>query len=394
MRCMAERRRLGVLLTHPVQYYAPLFRRLAESPRCDLAVYFAHRPSPADQGKGFGVAFEWDTDLLSGYESRFLENRAANPTASTFAGCDTPEISEIIARERFDAFLVMGWHAKSYWQAMRACWATRTPVLARGDSQFGANGPTLRAWLRLLTHRQFIPRFAACLAVGIRSEEYFRFYGARRVVRSPHFIDNDHFSLGAAATDVEAVRRGWGVSPGAMVAAFVGKLMPGKRPMDLINAAAASGRGDIHLVFVGDGVLRAECEAAARQLGVAATFTGFCNQSALPSIYAAIDTLVLPSESETWGLVVNEAMACGKPVVVSTAVGCTPDLVLEGRTGHAFRVGDVRALAGYLDGLAGAPEARAALGTAARQQISAYTADAAAAGVLTAMEQPARGEHA
>ena len=87
-------------------------------------------------------------------------------------------------------------------------------------------------------------------------------------------------------------------------------------------------------------------------------------------------------------------MACGKPVVVSAAVGCTPDLVLEGRTGHSFRVGDVRQLAGYLDSLAGAPEVRAALGAAARQQISAYTADTAAAGVLTAMEQPARGEHA
>jgi len=383
---MAERRRLGVLVTHPVQYFAPLFRELAAKGGVDLTVYFAHKPTPEEQGAGFGVAFEWDVDLLSGYQSRFLRNASARPAADGYAGYDTPEIADIIHRERFDSFLVMGWHAKSYWQAMRACWSKGTPVLVRGDSQLGPDGPTLRAWARRITHRRFVPRFAACLAVGIRSESYFRFYGARRVVRSPHFVDNVHFARGAATADVEAVRQRWAVPDGRVIAAFVGKLVPKKRPLDLIEAVAASGRRDLHAVFVGDGELREACRRTAERLGVAATFAGFHNQSQLPAAYATMDVLVLPSDArETWGLVVNEAMACGTPAIVSNAAGCAPDLVRDGETGYSYPVGDVARLGLHLDSVASSPELRQRLGDDARRHVARYTAEAAAAGVLEAM---------
>ena len=383
---MTPSRRLGVLLTHPVQYFGPLFRRLAEEPGVDLTVYYAHRPTAEDQGSGFGVAFQWDVDLLGGYDSRFLNNVAAEPSAATFGGCDTPEIAGIVATGRFDAFLVMGWHAKSYWQAMRAGWTAGVPMLVRGDSQLGSEGPSLRAWARMLTHRRFVPRFAACLAVGTRSEEYFRFYGARRVVRSPHFVDNAHFAELAARSEIAATRRGWGIPDGAVVAGFVGKLVPKKHPADLVEAVAASGRRDIHVVYVGDGELRAECEAVARRTGVAVTFAGFRNQTELPAEYAALDVLVLPSDArETWGLVVNEAMACGRPAIVSTAAGCTPDLVVEGKTGYSFPVGDIGALAACLRALPTNRPAFAALGANARAHVAAFTPEAAAAGVVEAL---------
>lgn len=383
---MGDRRRIGVLVTHPVQYFAPLFRRLASEPGVDLTVYYAYQPTPQEQGHGFGVAFEWDIDLLSGYDSRFLTNVSAAPGTSGFAGCDTPEIADIIRREKFDAFLVTGWHAKSHWQAMRACWATGTPVLVRGDSQLGEGRPSLRAWARLITHRQFIPRFAACLAVGARSEAYFRFYGARRIVRSPHFVDNEHFARGAALADAAALRRAWGVAEHAMVAAFVGKLQPIKRPLDLIEAVAASGRTDVHVVYVGDGELRDACRTTAERLDVPTTMAGFQNQNALPATYAAMDVLVLPSSSETWGLVVNEAMACAVPALVSTAAGCVPELIREGVTGYSFPVGDVRMLGDHLSKLASSPQLRHRLGDAARAHISGFTAQAAAAGILEAVD--------
>ena len=384
---MNERRRLGVLVTHPVQYFSPLFRELAGMPGVDLTVHYAHRPTAVEQGAGFGVAFEWDIDLLGGYESRFLRNVSSDPAAEGYAGYDTPEIGEIIGRERFDAFLVMGWHAKSYWQAMRACWANGTPVMVRGDSQLGPGRPSLRALARLATHRRFIPRFAACLAVGIRSEAYFRFYGARRVVRSPHFVDNERFARGAAEADVSAIRRGWDVARGMMVAAFVGKLVPKKRPLDLLRAVAKSGRRDVHVVFVGDGELRNACAELAREMGIPTTFAGFHNQSELPSAYAAMDVLVLPSDvRETWGLVVNEAMACGRPALVSIAAGCAPDLVREGETGSTFPLGDVAGLGGLIGGLAADEARRLRLGAAARAHIGRYTAAAAAAGVVEAIE--------
>jgi len=389
---MGESRRLGVLVTHPVQYFAPLFRQLASEPGLDLTVYYAHQPTPEEQGRGFGVAFAWDVDLLSGYDARFLRNTASNPSAGGFAGYDTPEIAELVASQSFDAFLVMGWHAKSYWQAMRACWSRATPVLVRGDSQLGPGRHSLRAWARLITHRRFVPRFAACLAVGERSEEYFRFYGARRIFRSPHFVDNEHFARRAAATDVAAVRRDWGVREDAMVVAFVGKLVPKKRPLDVLEAVAASGRQDIHVVFVGDGELREACRAAADRLGVATTIAGFHNQRALPAAYAAMDMLVLPSDvRETWGLVVNEAMACGRGAIVSSAVGCVPDLVRDGKTGYTFPVTDVRAFGVQLRLVASQRSLATSVGNRARQHISGFTAGAAAAGVLEALDVAAAG---
>jgi glycosyltransferase involved in cell wall biosynthesis len=380
-------RRLAILVTHPVQYFAPLFRRLAVEPGLELTVFYAHRPTPEEQGRGFGVAFEWDVDLTGGYDARFLRNMSANPSAEGYSGYDSPEIADIVTRERFDAFLVMGWHAKSYWQAIRACWANGTPLLVRGDSQLGTGRPSLRAWARLVTHRQFVPRFAACLAVGIRSEQYFRFYGARRIVRSPHFVDNEHFARGAGATNIAAVRAAWGVAEGALVVAFVGKLLPKKRPVDVLAAVASSGRTDVHVVFVGDGELREECRAAAARLGVSTTFAGFQNQQSLPAVYAAIDVLVLPSDvRETWGLVVNEAMACGRPAVVSSAAGCAPDLILEGETGFTFPVGDVRRLGERLDVLASDRDAVRRMGDGARRHVARYTVAEASAGVMEALE--------
>jgi hypothetical protein len=108
------KRRIGFLVSHPIQYYAPIFRELAQ--RCDLTVFFAHKQDAAGQGKaGYGVAFDWDVDLLSGYENRFLKNVARVPSTQTFAGCNTPEIAEEISAGRFDAFVVPGWSPRGAW---------------------------------------------------------------------------------------------------------------------------------------------------------------------------------------------------------------------------------------------------------------------------------------
>src|SRR3989338_2518915 len=121
--------KLGILATHPIQYYAPLFRRLARIQNLNLAVFYGHNPTSEQQGIGFDVSFHWDVDLTEGYPHVWLNNRSKRPGLQNFSGCDTPEISGIIHREQFDAFLVLGWNTKSMWQAMKACWQTHTPLL-------------------------------------------------------------------------------------------------------------------------------------------------------------------------------------------------------------------------------------------------------------------------
>lgn len=344
--------RIGFLLSHPIQYYAPIFRALAA--RCDLQVFFAHRQSAAGQADaGFGVAFEWDVDLLSGYQSKFLPNVARHPSTDHFNGCDTPGIRKEIAEGRFDALVVPGWALRTYWQGVLAGRKAGVTVLVRGDSQLGGHQ---KAWIRLakrLVFAQVLRRFDGFLYVGQRNRAYLTHYGVpeRRLFFSPHCIDNDLF--GAAS---EAARRDGVADKGAGRRVprilFVGKLMARKRPVDVLCAADMVSRriGPVEVVFAGSGELEPELRRVAAETKVATTFLGFVNQSQLPAVYSSADVIVLPSNSsETWGLVINEAMACGVPAAVSEAIGCAPDLVENGVTGATFADGDVAGCARALE---------------------------------------------
>jgi len=383
--------KLGILSTHPIQYYSPLYRELAARPGIDLTVYYAHRATAANQAEaGFGVAFEWDIPLLDGYHYEFLPNISPKPSSGTYRGCDTPAIAEIIHRERFDAFLVHGWYTRSYWQAMRACWRTGTPLMVRGDSTLLMQQGWVRRLAKWVSHRRFVPRFDAYLVVGQRAREYYLAYGAdpERMVPCPHFVDNERFAQAAAAARFERVarRKEWGLPADATVVLFAGKFIPKKRPLDFVRAVAAAGSPIVGLM-VGDGPLRPEIEALIAATNAPVRLAGFLNQSQIPISYATADALVLLSDgTETWGLVVNEAMACGLPAVVSDRVGCAPDLVIPGETGYVYPVGNVPALTRCLRELA-QPGRATQLGAAARTRITGYTVTAAADGVCRAAER-------
>lgn len=393
--------RLGVLATHPIQYHAPLYRVLAE--RLDLEVFFAHRQTAAGQAAaGFGVAFEWDVPLTQGYTHTFLDNRAQHPNTDTFGGCNTPEIGRIVREGMFDAFLVQGWYTRSHWQAITACWRTGTPLLVRGDSQLATPRSGIRRALKEVAYRAFIPRFDGYLVVGERARDYLLHYGAcpDRMTRVPHFVDNAFFRDRAAASDRTTTRTLTGADDQALVLLFAGKLIDKKRPLDLISAAAhlrrnsgaAVGGRDVRVVVAGSGPLEAAMRDAAARMGVPLHMAGFQNQTQLPAWYAAADVLVLPSDGgETWGLVVNEAMACGVPAVVSDAVGCGPDLVTETpvRTGAVFPLGDTDALATGIARLV--PHLRTpALGSAIARRIDDYSLDAAVESTMQAVTRARR----
>jgi glycosyltransferase involved in cell wall biosynthesis len=386
--------KLGILQTHPIQYFSPWYRALAAHPEIELTVYYAHQQSPQGQSDaGFGVPFEWDQPLLDGYPYKFLKNLANRPGTDHFLGCHTPEIAEIIRRETFDAFLVSGWYVRSFWQAIRACWTTGTPIFIRGDSQL----PTTRSiGLRLLkepVYRWFIPKFDRYLLVGQRAKEYFLHFGASesRMFPVPHAVDNRFFAEAANSLQKERMRlrQEWGIPRDAVVFLFAGKLVARKRPKDFLKAIklAAAGSSGAFGLIAGDGPLRQELEASARADHLPVQFTGFLNQSELPKAYAASDVLVLPSDgSETWGLVVNEAMASGLPAIVSDAVGCGPDLILPDQTGEVFPMGDYKSLGIIMKQLINDPEKRNCLSAGARRHITGYSIERAVEGVLDALK--------
>jgi glycosyltransferase involved in cell wall biosynthesis len=384
--------RIAVVTTHPIQYQAPWFRAMASHPQIDLEVFFCHRATPREQADaGFGVEFDWDVPLLEGYQHRFLKNVATNASVGHFAGLDTPEIRDVIGEKRFDAVINCGWHRKSYWQSIRACWKTGTPVMVRSDSHLHTERSMLKEAVKLPAYRMFIPRMDACLAVGRWARDYYLHYGARseRIFLVPHSIDELWFRENARRWMPcrAQLRGGWNLPANAVAFLWAAKFIPKKRPIDFLKAldTAARAGARVHGLMVGDGPLRAACEAYAGEHAVPVSFAGFLNQSEMVKSYVAADALVLPSDGgETWGLVVNEAMVCGRPCIVSDKVGCGPDLVTP-ETGAIYPLGDLARLSELMAGFAADPLRLRSMGEAAAKKVAEYSTDVAVRGVLEAV---------
>ncbi len=378
--------RLAILASHPIQYQAPIFRELAR--RMDVTVFFAHQASQTDQANaGFGIGFEWDIDLLTGYQHSFLKNVAIRPGLDHFAGCDTPAIARQLAGASFDALLVMGWHLKTFWQGIWAAKRAGIPVMVRGDSQLATPRSKLKKMGKAVVYPIALRVFDAALYVGERSRLYWAHYGypAGRLVFSPHCIDNDWFAERATRETGLALRAQYGIAPEAKVVLFAGKLLPMKRPLDLLAAANVinASMPGLTVLVAGSGELGDSMASMAQEGNVKLVQMGFCNQTKMPAAYAAADVLVLPSDSrETWGLVTNEALACGCPVIVSDACGCASDLAGDGIAGRVFPAGDVSALAVAMAAVLETPPAL----TAITGKASKYSIDAAATGICNGVE--------
>lgn len=381
--------RLAIVTTHPIQYQVPWFRALSDVPGIDLTVLFATLPDAQQQGEGFGVEFQWDIPLLDGYRYVVLPNVARTPGVEHFSGCDTPSIGQVLQMGRYDAVIVNGWVVKTCLQALWACRRLGIPCLVRGESN--ALRPRAR-WKRLL-HRLLLSQYAACLYIGQANRAFYQANGvpSRKLFFVPYGVDNQRFAV--AARDLvpqrPALRQAWGIQPQAMVAVFCAKFIAKKRPMDLLQALAQLQKPSeplIHLLMVGTGELQEACQAYATQHQLSVTFAGFLNQSEMPKAYVAADVQVLPSDDgETWGLVINEGMACGLPAVVSDRVGCQADLVEPGVTGEVFPLGDGAALAACLRRLAADPSKRVAMAAGARQRVAGYGIEQMVDGTLEAL---------
>jgi glycosyltransferase involved in cell wall biosynthesis len=333
-----SRPRLGVLDFNPIQYHTPLYQLITGRARVELDVLFltdnGHRPFV---DPGFGVLVAWDIDLLSGYEHQFLTKSGTHPSAVSRMA----RLARWVANH--DAVVVHGYSHP--WMLITAllCRMRRVPYLLRGDSVPQAKATGLRRHLRNAVARAVVSASAAGLAIGRLNEEFYRQYGAPRIIWAPYSVDDERFASPPPTSRSELLSR-WDLDDRKPVILFCGKLSPRKRPLDLCAAAKALAK-DVNILFVGDGVLADEVRTCLRP-GSAAV-TGFINQSDLPTYYHAADIIVLPSEWEPWGLVINEAMAAGVLPVVSDRVGAGPDLVVG--VGEVYPCGDTVRLADALD---------------------------------------------
>jgi glycosyltransferase involved in cell wall biosynthesis len=381
------RPRLAIVASHVIQYQDPFFRRLAADPGIDLTVLYCSRAG-ADtyRDEDMKTSLQWDIDLLQGYRLVFLRNfgrgdgytRLVNPSVMT----QVPQ---------FDAVLLfLGWGTITSLLAMAACRVTGTPFFLYGDSSFPPPEDTWRAKLRAAFLRTIFALASGFMVSGVLNAEYYRHYGAdpRRFFLLPWAIDNERFEKASrfAPGEREAMRARFDIAPQQVAFVFSAKLVPRKDPMTLLRALAImQHRQRAVVVFLGHGELRETLEAFARDHNLNVRFAGFVNQSDLPKHYAMGDAFVLPSTYEPRGAVVNEAMACGLPVVVTDRCGSLGDIALEGENAFVYPAGDEAALARAMDALMD-DSTRARMGQRSREIIATWDYDRGVTGVKEALE--------
>jgi glycosyltransferase involved in cell wall biosynthesis len=367
--------------THPVQYASPLFRLFAKDPRLEILVaYCSLQGAEPGVDRDFGVEVKWDVPLLEGYPWAEVQNRSWHRGLGSFFSVFNPGIWSVIRRGNFDAVvLYTGYVYATFWMAVTAAKVSGTSVLFGTDAHDLAPRDK-KGWKRWLKKRLWPHLFGLADIVMVGSSGGAALIGSlgipeERIVVTPYCVDNDWWIAESRRADRQAVRRGWGVPTDAQVVLFCAKLQAWKRPQDVLRAFARANSPNAYLVFAGDGTLRSVLEAEAKSVGISdrVRFLGFVNQSGLPQTYSASDILVLPSEYEPFGVVVNEAMLCGCPAIVSDRVGARFDLVSDSVTGFIFPMGDVGALSALLREVLQSPERLGRVGEAARERMASWS---------------------
>ena len=379
--------RLAVVTTHPIQYYAPWFRFMAETTQVRLRVFYlwdfgiaAHRDHE------FGHEIRWDIPLLDGYEYEFVPNVSTRPGVDHFRGIRNPSLSRAVRGFHPDAVLLLTYNFESVIRFV-AGWRG-APLLFRGDSHRLEGRRGIGQTIKDALITQLFRRFDACLYVGEANRRYFAEHGVEssRLFFAPHAIDNQRFisEEPAARRDALVWRDELGIPREHRVVLFAGKLEPRKRPFDLLHAFIQSQLDRCALLFVGAGGLEGRLrEASAGRSDV--FFAPFQNQSVMPRTYAAGDVYVLPSVHDSWGLAVNEAMCLGRPAIVSDLVGCAADLVRPYETGIVFPARDVPRLRDALRDALNDDERLKRWGQAAQRLVQNYSYERATAGTLEAL---------
>lgn len=341
-------KKIAFIVSHPIQYYAPLYRRLAARNDIQIKVFFTwHGGDKPQPDQGFGKNVAWDIPLTEGYDFEVVPNMAQRPGTHHFWGLRNPSLVKTVLTWRPTAVHTTGYAYVSHLQALLAFHRNGIPVLFRGDSHL-LNG--YGSWWRWQIKSSLLKKVfkwpAAFLCVGKANRDYYRIFGVpeTKLFDCPHSIETGRFSGIHSELELQAIawRRQLGIKDDQFVVLFVGKFEDKKCPVPLMHAFLKGRLNNAVLLMVGDGESSSTVRRLASRYPEQICVLPFQNQSVMPLVYRLGDVLVLPSAGagETWGLVVNEAMACGRPALVSNRVGCHLDVICPSINGDVFSVGD------------------------------------------------------
>jgi len=392
--------RLAYCLSHPIQYQEPLLRRLAAEPGLDLTVYYGSDFSARQyKDRGFDREVTWDIPLLQGYKYKVLPRL---PGTRNIYSARPPSFGYLrqFLGGRYDVVWSHGYHTANALHALVAARLTRAKTMVRTDSTLHDRD---RSPARQRVRRAFFSGLQhlvdAVLPVGQRNAEYWHaMLPATPQFPLPYAVDNDWFAQRAqsASRSRQELRAELGLVPGRPVILFAAKLIARKRCNDMIDSyhrllqTWPDTQPKPHLLIVGDGEQAAQLSQQAANVTKseqnAIIFAGFRSQAQIARFYDLCDVFCLPSVHEPWGLAVNEAMACSRPVIVSDQVGCQPDLVHHERTGLVFPAKDTQALAACLRRVLADAAFASQIAAAGCQHVASFTFEADVAGLWRAIE--------
>lgn len=374
-----KKRRVLILTEIIAPYRIPVFNALAENERIDLHVAFlAETDAALRKWHVYKNEIRFSYEVLPSWRLRsgrhkLLLNWGLQSCLKKFA----PE-----------AIICGGYNYFASWEAL--AWTRRHPtelVLWSESNRYDARRGF--AWVDGLKSR-FLARCARFVVPGKSSKEYLQLLGSapQDIVTAPNAVDNDWFRSHAAAIRDRASEFRAKFQLPSRYLLFVGRLVAEKGIFDLLRAYAkleSAVRSHVGLVFVGDGPSLSELERQARSINPGMIcFPGFAHREDLAGFYALAEVLILPTHSDPWGLVVNEGMACGLPVIVSSVAGCAADLVENGWNGSVVPPGDWNKLSIAIDFLLRNAELRQQMSLRSLDRIRNYSPEACAQGLAEA----------
>lgn len=386
---------LTVIDTHPVPYRAPVYRVLQEQFGIPVTVVYGSDYSIAGyHDEEFGLAVKWDTglDLLSGYRSIFL-SRVANGGARSFDEISARGLGKTMRSVEPSAVLLTGYATRFNQSGFYHAWKMQLPILFRAETTDHARRRSrLKSFIRDHTLTFCYRKTSKLLYIGKHSYDHFRRLGSpgEKLVFSPYCVDTAPFRADENGRETlrQETRSRIGLRHDQIAILFSGKLTARKRPdliLEAVKLMPKEIRDRFALIFLGSGEMADSlAQSADADPATQVFFAGFQHQGDLSAFYHAADLFVLPSqESETWGVVVNEALHHGLPCILSDAVGSALDLIGAGKTGFTFRSGSAPELSSALQAATGML-GRAEIRDICRKKVGSYTVEMAAMGIAEA----------
>lgn len=343
-------KKLAIITSHPIQYNAPWFKLLSERNIIKIKVFYTWSQIEKERkyDPGFDKAVEWDIPLLEGYQYTFVKNTSADPGSHHRKGIINPTLNKEIEDWQPDALLVFGWNFISHLNCIRY-FHKRFPIIFRGDSTLLDEKKSVKTVLRRIFLNWVYSYIDFSLYVGKNNQQYFLKHGlaSHQLIYAAHAIDNDRFAEpdNLYETQANEYKVQLGIKKNDIILLFAGKLEVKKNPFFLVQLLKKHTDPRLKVIFVGNGKLEASLKAAALE-DKRILFLDFKNQLEMPGIYRLANLVVLPSAGpgETWGLALNEAMACGKAVSASYKTGGAIDLIQDGENGVLINLVDTSSL--------------------------------------------------